>query len=64
MSNEDVFDVLNGSVEPVPAITDNDTPDTSTNPVEIQRWKRACKTLFSVPYLVPSGLAANLARKC
>ena len=28
MSNKDVFDVLNGSVEPVPAITDSDTPRT------------------------------------
>ena len=37
MSNEHVFDVLNGSVEPVPAITDSDTPDTLANRVEIQR---------------------------
>ena len=63
MSNEHVFDVLNGSVEPVPAITDSDTPDTLTNPVEIQRWKRACETLLSVPYLVTSGPAAALVRE-
>ena len=60
MSNKDVFDVLNGSVEPVPAITDSDTPDTPTNLVEIQRWKRACETLFSVLYLATSGPAATL----
>ena len=41
MSNKDVFDVLNGSVEPVLAITDSDTPDTPTNLVGIQRGKRA-----------------------
>ena len=38
-SNKDLFGVLNGSVKPVPAITDSDTPDTPTNLVEIQRWK-------------------------
>ena len=37
MSNKDVSDVLNGSVEPVPSITDSDTPNTPTNLVEIQR---------------------------
>ena len=37
MSNEDVFDVLNGSVEPVPTTTESDTPGTPTNLVEIQR---------------------------
>ena len=63
MSNKDVFDVLNGSIEPVPAVTDSDTPDTPTNPVEIQRWKRACETLFSVLYLVTSGPAATLVRQ-
>ena len=62
MSNKDVFDVLNGSVEPVPANTDSDTPDTPTNLVEIQRWKRACETLFSVLCLVTSGPAATLLR--
>ena len=60
MSNKDVFDVLNGLIEPVAAVTDSDTPDTPTNLVEIQRWKRACETLFSVLYLVTSGLAATL----
>ena len=63
-SNKDVFDVLNGSVEPVPAITDSDTPDTPTNLVEIQRLKRACETLFSVLYIVTSGPAATLVRQC
>ena len=48
MSNKDAFGALNGSVEPVQAITDSDTPDTLTNLVEIQRWKRACEILFSV----------------
>ena len=63
MSNKDVFSVVNGSVEPVPAITDSDTLDTPTNLVEIQRWKRACETLFSVLYLVTSGSAATLVRQ-
>ena len=63
MSDEHVFDVLNGSVEPVPAITDSDTPDTLANRVEIQRLKRACETLLSVPYLVTSGPAATLVRE-
>ena len=61
--NKHVFDVLNGSVEPVPAITDSDTPDTPTNLVELQRWKRACETLFSVLYLVTSGPAATIVRQ-
>ena len=39
MSNKDVCDVLNGSVQQAPAIPDSDTPDTPTNLVEIQRWK-------------------------
>ena len=63
MSNKDVFDVLNGSIEPVPAIADSDTPDTPTNLVEIQRWKRACETLFSVLYFVTSGPEATLVRQ-
>ena len=62
MSNKDVFDVLNGSVEPIPTITDSDTPGTSTNLVEIQRWKRACETLLSILYLVASGPTATLVR--
>ena len=53
MSNKDVSDVLNGSIE----------PDTPTNLVEIQRWKRACETLFSVHYLVTTGPAATLVRQ-
>ena len=61
MSNKDVFDVLNGSIKPAPAVIDSDTPDTPTNLVEIQRWKRACETLFSVLYLVTSGPVATLA---
>ena len=39
------------------------TPDTPTNLVKIQRWKRACETLFSVLYLVSSGPAATLVRQ-
>ena len=63
MSNKDVFDVVNGSVKPVPAITDSDTRNSPTNLVEIQRWKQACKTLFSVLYLVTSVYAATLVRQ-
>ena len=63
MSNKDVFDVPNGSVEPVPAITDSDTPGTLTNLVEIQRWKRAYETLFSVLCLVTGGPAATLVQQ-
>ena len=63
MSNKDVFGVLNGSVEPVPAITGSDTPDNPTILVELQRWKRACKTLVSVLYLVTSGAPATLVRQ-
>ena len=63
MSSKDVIDVLNGSVEPAPAITDSDTPDTPTNLVEIQRWKQACETLFSVLDLVTSGPVATLVRQ-
>ena len=63
MSNKGVFDVLNGSVEPVPVIVGSDTRDTPTNLVEIQRWKRACKTLLSVLYIVTSGPAATLVRQ-
>ena len=63
MSNRDVLDDLNGSVEPVPAITDSDTPDSRTNLVELQRWKQACETLFSALYLVTSGPAATLVRQ-
>ena len=37
MSNKDVVDLLNGSIEPVSEVTDSDTPDTPTNLVEIQR---------------------------
>ena len=60
VSFKDVFDVLNGSIEPVPVVTNSDTPDTPTNLVEIQGWKRACETLFSVLCLVTSGPAATL----
>ena len=63
VSDKDVFDVLNGSVEQVPAITDSDTPDTSTNLVEIQRWKQTCEALFSVLHLVTSGPAATQVRQ-
>ena len=62
MSNKDVFDVLNGSVELVPTITDS-TPGTPTNNMEIQVWKQACETLFSILYLVTSGPAATLVRQ-
>ena len=60
MSNKDVFDVLNGSVEPVPTITGSDTPVTPTNLVEHQRWKRAYNTLLLTVPLVTSGPAATL----
>ena len=63
MSNKDVSDVLNGSVETVPTITDRDTPGTPTNLVEIQRWERACETLFTILYLVTSGPADKLVRQ-
>ena len=63
MSNKDVFDALNRSAEPLPAITDSDTPDIPTNLVDIQCWKRACDTLFSVLHLVASGAAATLIRQ-
>ena len=46
MSNKDVLDV---KIEPVPIITDSDSPDAPTNLVEVQRWKRACETLVSIP---------------
>ena len=62
-SNEDVLGVLNGSIEPVPIITDSDTPDAPTNLVEIQRWKRACESFFAISYLTTSGLAAILVRQ-
>ena len=63
MSNKDVFDVLNGSVEPIPIIKDSDTPGTPTNLVEIQRWNQACQTLFSVLYPVTSDPAAKLVQQ-
>ena len=63
MSNKDVFDVPNGLVEPSPAITDSDTPDTPTNLAEIQRWNRAYETLFSVLCLVTGGPAATLVQQ-
>ena len=63
MSNKGVLEILNGSVEQVPAITDIDTPGTPTNLVEIERWKRACETLLSVLYLVTGGPAATLVRQ-
>ena len=56
-------DILKGLVEPVPAITDNDTLDTPTNLVYIQRWKQACETLFSTFFLSTSGPAATLVRQ-
>ena len=63
MSNKDVIDVLNGSVEPVPAITDSDTPDTPTNLVQTRRWKRAWETLFSILQFVTSGPEATPVRQ-
>ena len=59
MSNKYVFDVLNGSVKPVPKITDCVISDPPTNLVVIQRWKQGCETLFFVVYLVTSGPAAT-----
>ena len=57
--NKYVFDVLNGSVGPVSEVTEGAAPDPPTNLVVIQRWKRACETLFFVVYLVTSGPAAT-----
>ena len=47
MSDKDVFDVLNGSVEPVPATTDSDTPDTPTYLVEKFNAGSECARLSS-----------------
>ena len=45
-----------------PAMTDSDAADTPTNLVEVQRRRRAYKTLSSVVYLVTSGPADTLVR--
>ena len=54
LSNQDVFHVLNGWIEPTPAFTNTDTPNAG---------ERACNNIFSVLYLVTSGPAATLAYK-
>ena len=59
MSTKDVFGVLSGSVEPVPAITASDTPDTPANLVEIKHRKQECDTLFFVLFLVASAPAST-----
>lgn len=55
--------VLNDSTEPIPIFTNTDTQDVPTILAEISRWKRACKNLFLVVFLITSGPAVTLVRQ-
>ena len=63
LSNQDVFDVLNGLTESIPASADIDTPDVPTTLTEVSRGKRACETPFSILHLTISGPAITLVRQ-
>ena len=63
LSNQDVYDVLNGLTQPIAIMTNPDTPGVPENLAGISRWKRACETIFSMLYLITSGPAAILVRQ-
>ena len=63
LSNQDVFDVLNGLTEQIPVFPNTDTMDIPTNLAQVIRWKRACENLLSSPYLITSGPAAIRSRR-